>query len=234
MGILEVIGIGTIAFIIYQYLIKPSLDKDKLEKSNDIEKVKILSYWHPEIKKMFSDFEKKQFDAERFAKEDHAKTFLYEEYNEGEGDYVNVFRRRTYVFYKEDIEKFKESVNSKVLELEKIPAEKQKIDDILAHYKTLVIKENESKEIIRLERYKNYLKYKEIMNEIFPNTNIKLNRDNIVKILIDKLSISENEGNKLFEELINFETGIIFTYSLSKKGTEETYWYDEWQIKNKI
>jgi len=231
MGFLETIGIGTIIFIIYKYVIMPKLEKAEIENSIYTEKVKILRNWHPEIRELFKKFEAEQQKSAKWAKEYHEETFE-EPYYGDKGGYVNLFGQPTFVFYQHEIKNFINTINSRIKDLENNPFEKRKIDEIIKRYQKIIKKQNEQLEINLLEKRKNYLKYKDLMNEIFPDTETKVTRNELIEALKDELNLNEEEGNRIFKELVNYETGIIFTNPLSK--TIETYWYDEWLIKRKI
>jgi len=231
MGFLETIGIGAIIFVIYKYVIKPKIEKIEAEYSNYIEKVKILRSWHPEIREMFEKFEAEQHKSAKWEKEDYEES-CEESYYVDEGRYVNLFGKPTFVFYQHQINNFSNTINSKLRELENNPIEKQKIDEIIKMNQNIVKKQNEQSEIKRLKKRANYLRYKDLMKEIFPNTETQVIRSKLIEILRNRLNLSEDEVNRIFEELVNYETGIVFKNPLSK--TKETYWYDELQIRDKI
>jgi hypothetical protein len=227
MGFLEAIGIGTIIFIIYKYVIKVKLENVEIENSIYTEKVKILRSCHPEIRELFKKFEVKQRESAEYVKKNNEDSYYVDE-----GRYVNLFGQPTFVIYQRQIKNFSNTINSIIKELENNPIEKQKIDEIIKKHQYFVKKQNEQSEIKLLEIRKNYLKYKDLMNEIFPDTETKVTRNELIEALKDKFNLNEEEGNRVFKELLNYETGIIFKNPLSK--TIETYWYDKRQIKRKI
>ena len=228
MGILETIGIGALIFLIYKFLVKPRLDRVEFENNSLIEKVNILRSWHPEIREQFKKFEKEQHESAKW-EEKQADSFFGDR-----GGYINIFNHPTFVFYQYQVEDFKNSIVTRISELEKDPIEKQRIQEIIENHKRAAKKQNEQLELISLQRRKNFITHKALMSSLFPNPDIHLTRENITKALEQHLSIDTSKASELLDELSDHETGIIFKMPSFKNDEIEEYWYCESQLLDKM
>lgn len=134
MGFLEVIGLGTLVYFIHQYIVIPK--KEKEEKKNNLinEKVNVLRNWHPEIKNMFLNYKNQQIQQLNFEKELYKETHG-QPYSGDKGGYILIFGKPTFTFNRNQILKFETSIINKINELETIPEEKRKIDEIIQRIK---------------------------------------------------------------------------------------------------
>lgn len=214
---LELIGIGTIIFLIYKYLIVPIIEKTQNTEIEFDRKVGLLSDWHPEIRKLFRNFENDQQQSKNRNSDDFEK-----------GGYLPLFNKLLFVYYNHQVEGFKNEVIAKVKEIETSPEGKSEVESILKRYEKMVAKANKDEEIKHLQKRKIFLVYNDILKDIFPNSNVILEEKNIVNKLSAKLNLTISEAQDLLINLSKMDTGIIFRSSDNFKNNGiKHYWYDE-------
>lgn len=227
MELLAFIGICTIIFLIIKYGIIPFNESKKFKEFQYLEKIKILCASHPKIIEMLIKIDRDQRNVYQSIK----YSILDDEYYDDDSGTEPIFGQFVFVFYKHKIEEFKNSILLKVKELELNPLEKEKIDLIVNNSKIKEQKIREKVEIVKLEIKKNYLKYKDELNEIFPTTDVIKTKHELVEFFKVKFKINDELATKIFIELINWETGIIFTSPKSNSQSQDSYWYSKRQIE---
>ncbi|HRA72250.1 MAG TPA: hypothetical protein PLB11_05455 [Flavobacterium sp.] len=227
LQIFQVVGIITIVYLIYTYYFLPKAEKKKQLQLYQDEKIRILFRHHPLLIRMFEDFKNHQRELEKQEKD--------ENYGISESGFVKIFGNNTYVNKLYFATGFEKQIIIKIEELEKDKYDKMEIDDILEKYQQNLLIQNQRQKLIDIELKFNYLKYNGIVKEIFPTTNIKLEKIDLVNLLSKKLNTEYSEAEKIVDQISKMETGIISKYPDKFIG-EKTYlyFYNEALLKDKI
>ncbi len=214
---LQSIGFGTIIFIVIYFVVIPLNRRKEYTKSQLDNKISKLRKAHPTIKSLFDNFESEQYKSANWSKENGS---------DRKGFYTIIFDSLIFVYNDWAIEDFKKSIIDEVSRIESNSEEKSKMGNYIKKYDEIENRFNELKESKYLEMESKYYKYKNILISIFPNSDVKLNKDELISLIITNLNITEEESNEIFNKLTDSESGIIFQ-DFKRNENKILHWYCE-------
>ncbi len=221
---LQLIGLGTVLFLIFYFIVRPTREiKEKNQEEYD-RRIGILRKSHPYFSSMFDEFENKQYRSQKL---------LRVQGEEDKGFYTKIFGIIVFVYHQFQFDEFKLRIISEMKRLEGIPNEKSKIEDIIRENTQIENRLNEIKESKYMEKYSIYLKYKDDLNAIFPNSGIKINENDLLIIIEDRFGLTTFQSDEILKKWSNQDTGVIF-YDTKKVDGQEVYWYCESILTSRI
>jgi hypothetical protein len=222
-AILQIIGLGTVLFLIFYFIARPAFENKEKNKEEFDVKLRILRKSHPYISSLFDEFENKQYRSQKILRVEGEKD---------KGFYTKIFGILIFVYHQFELDEFKNLVISEMKRLEGIPNEKSRIEEIIKKSNQLENRLNEIKESKYLEKHSVYLKYKDDLNAIFPNSATKIKESELLIIINERFGITTSQSDEILKKWTNQETGVIFNDN--KVNGQEVYWYCESILTSKI
>lgn len=217
MDLLQLIGIASIVFLIFNYIIKPKQQRKMLADEMFEEKLSILSQRHYLIKEIFNVFEKNQSKIQ--SKDDDIYSFYT----------AKVFERYISVKNSSEIENLRNEVIAKVKELEATEKGRNEIQKCIEDNRNFLSERYKEKKIKELQNQQLFYKYNDLLKRIFKDKYDVLDESIIISQLSIELKIPPIEASKVFSELAHIGTGILSHEldNFKKDGQYKKYSYDE-------
>lgn len=226
MNILEIIGILTILGLVFLG-IKKYFNMRKNENEKFKEKVKILVDYHPELNNIFREYLKNEQN--RISKS-YEKKYDYDDYDDGyRGGKKIIFGHEYNVYYHHiDIEHI---IINRIKELEKDANGQEEISNFIKLTKANNLELIKKYEVKLYELNAKLLKYGKTLKLIFPNNELKLDKEDIIEKLLDLLKVTPKEAEFIFYELTYSDTKILHEHFETISGPKTgKYWFSEYVV----